>query len=161
MVAVDRLYSLSIMAPRWQVSALRLTSLFLCLAIASSHKEKDKSGVTALAARHLRASSSSRDSRLGKDSICCPPFRSAVGGPNPPRLRGCGRGCSEVSCAESEGRRGRGVGVFGTDHVFPIVSNLRGGQEALPPLRSLPPDTPSTVDVTVDLTVDTGSLTTK
>lgn len=50
MVAVDRLYSLSIMAPRWQVSALRLTSLFLCLAIASSHKEKDKSGVTALAA---------------------------------------------------------------------------------------------------------------
>ena len=42
-----------------------------------------------------------------------------------PRLRGCGRGCSEVSCAESEGRRGRVVGVYGSGHVFPIVSNLR------------------------------------
>ena len=54
------------------------------------------------------------------------------------QLRGCGRGRSEVSCAGSEGRRGRKDDVFGVDHVFPIVSNLRRTQEAPPLLPASP-----------------------
>ena len=51
---------------------------------------------------------------------------------------GRGRGRSKVSGAEPEGRRMCEVGVFGAGHVFPIVSNLRRGQEALPPLLPSP-----------------------
>ena len=54
------------------------------------------------------------------------------------QLRRRADGRSEVSCAGSEGRRGRRVDVFGVDHVFPIVSNLRRTQEAPPLLPASP-----------------------